>query len=437
MNRTAKVEKTMTKFNDRPASQKVLNHLISAVFARSLKNVSTTIVSFPGAGKTAQIKYLVRNIDQIDIYDDKHLFALLDIKTLKESRSLAVKETLTFLVNFFRGKIDGDSNALITQTLEKTSSDVNDLISVFHYLTQQKNHNITVILDSFYLVYEDTKKSPEFNEIVYSIRQVNPAKISFIFIANKEFDESAADPLGRLAPLFIENLVWGEEGSFDEESARCLFSKLENETGYKFSPEFINKLIEMGGDDPLVVKPIATKAINDKKFEDAFSKCISVEKAYLLAGKNGLDQRFGLIVKFLSKKSIEALLDIGSNPTDYLTKAGLVKGTKLINPFFEYFVKTNRLLLQKMIRLVPNEESALAKDILSGQELMVFNLLESKAGQVVSKDEIAAAMWESQWESRYSDWAIDQLLSRIRAKLKETEYPKTIKTLKGRGVMLV
>ena len=81
---------------------------------------------------------------------------------------------------------------MITQTLEKTSSDVNDLISVFHYLTQQKNHNITVILDSFYLVYEDTKKSPEFNEIVYSIRQVNPAKISFIFIANKEFDETVS-----------------------------------------------------------------------------------------------------------------------------------------------------------------------------------------------------------------------------------------------------
>ena len=70
-------------------------------------------------------------------------------------------------------------------------------------------------------------------------------------------------------------------------------------------------------------------------------------------------------------------------------------------------------------------------------ELRILSILINKKGLLVNRDEIARAIWKVHWENKYSDWAIDKLISRIRTGLVKLGLPKDIiKTKKGQGFIL-
>lgn len=72
----------------------------------------------------------------------------------------------------------------------------------------------------------------------------------------------------------------------------------------------------------------------------------------------------------------------------------------------------------------------------SENELQVFNMLYSRADTDVSRDLVAKAIWGSDY-IKYSDWAIDKLVSRLRDKLGDKRPNKIIKTVRNRGFMLL
>lgn len=69
-------------------------------------------------------------------------------------------------------------------------------------------------------------------------------------------------------------------------------------------------------------------------------------------------------------------------------------------------------------------------------EQRVFKELLKKQG-VVTRDEIAQAIWHDAWEDRYSDWAIDQMIHRLREKLENVKAPYILETKKGEGFFLM
>lgn len=71
--------------------------------------------------------------------------------------------------------------------------------------------------------------------------------------------------------------------------------------------------------------------------------------------------------------------------------------------------------------------------LLKGNELRVFRELLIKEEGVVSRDEIALILWAEEASEKYSDWAIDKLISRIRGKLKDGNSEYIIVTVKGSG----
>lgn len=74
---------------------------------------------------------------------------------------------------------------------------------------------------------------------------------------------------------------------------------------------------------------------------------------------------------------------------------------------------------------------------LSSNEIRLLEVLVEKKGQVVTREEIANCIWGDDYMERYSDWGIDQAMSRLRRKLFElTGSRKVVQTLKGRGFRL-
>jgi len=73
------------------------------------------------------------------------------------------------------------------------------------------------------------------------------------------------------------------------------------------------------------------------------------------------------------------------------------------------------------------------RNLLNGWELEVYNLLLKNKNKVVTREKIASTIWGDD-ESDYTDWAIDQKISRFRKKVSKYGLnPDFLETIKGRG----
>jgi DNA-binding winged helix-turn-helix (wHTH) protein/SAM-dependent methyltransferase len=70
---------------------------------------------------------------------------------------------------------------------------------------------------------------------------------------------------------------------------------------------------------------------------------------------------------------------------------------------------------------------------LTSEEAKIVRLLWQKQESVVEREEIAQVVWGAEWAQKYSDWGIDALMHRVRAKLSGKWQ---LVTIKGRGYML-
>ena len=72
----------------------------------------------------------------------------------------------------------------------------------------------------------------------------------------------------------------------------------------------------------------------------------------------------------------------------------------------------------------------------SPKEFAIIKLLIENKGRLVEREKLAEKIWGAKWEDKYSDWAIDRLIYRLRNKMKKIgiDY-KLLKTLKTRGII--
>lgn len=76
-------------------------------------------------------------------------------------------------------------------------------------------------------------------------------------------------------------------------------------------------------------------------------------------------------------------------------------------------------------------------EILSNAETKVIQLMLENPDSLITRDEVARQLWEDDTKTKYSDWAIDKALSRIRFKIGDTKRPyQHLITIKGKGFKL-
>ena len=71
---------------------------------------------------------------------------------------------------------------------------------------------------------------------------------------------------------------------------------------------------------------------------------------------------------------------------------------------------------------------------LNGKEIEIFRHFQKNKNKLVTKDQIAKIIWGENYEEIYSDWSLDQNISRFRKKLAKFGIAKeSLITLKGKG----
>ena len=139
------------------------------------------------------------------------------------------------------------------------------------------------------------------------------------------------------------------------------------------------------------------------------------------------------------RKLLEAISQGGYQTQDkdtlyleYLTKLGLLKKEKgeyiIYPPYLSTIVKKHKQ---------EDEINLNYHLVLSDQEYRVFTHLQKNLNTIVGRDVIAERIWESDVEEKYSEWAIDQLLHRVRTKLIAMKSPYALRTKKGMGFVLL
>jgi hypothetical protein len=77
----------------------------------------------------------------------------------------------------------------------------------------------------------------------------------------------------------------------------------------------------------------------------------------------------------------------------------------------------------------------LAVPVLTAQQKLLFNYLNTRIGQIVTRDEIAQILWGKLWQQKYSDWAIDQSVSKLKKKLISSGL--SLLVIRNRGYQLI
>lgn len=74
-------------------------------------------------------------------------------------------------------------------------------------------------------------------------------------------------------------------------------------------------------------------------------------------------------------------------------------------------------------------------DSFSTFEQKILRLLLSHKKYIISREKIAQSLWDSSWQEKYSDWAIDRLVYRLRQKIKQLGFDGNfIKSVKRKGL---
>ena len=131
-----------------------------------------------------------------------------------------------------------------------------------------------------------------------------------------------------------------------------------------------------------------------------------------------------LIKVFKKEKLNESKLKNAS----YLLNCGFLneKSKEIFSPIFEYFVG---------IKEKERRSDTLSE--LSNKEFLLLNFLEKNENSICEREQIVEAVWTEEATLGVSDWAIDRLVARLRAKLKSQNKKYEIITIKTRGYKLV
>jgi hypothetical protein len=117
----------------------------------------------------------------------------------------------------------------------------------------------------------------------------------------------------------------------------------------------------------------------------------------------------------------------------YLLETGMIvleeNTPHFFNPLFEEFIQK--------YQDNEKENQSIDKHELSRKEHTLFSLLESSLGELVEREQIIEVVWADEAELGISDWAVDRLVARLRAKLRAQHSTFKILTVITRGYKLV
>ncbi len=431
--KTAKIQQTVNYTSPQPnllISGTLLTTISDLVLSPASAGQNVTVITFKKSGFPFNLRHTFSTLPN----QNKALMLWFPLESHLSSSEM-ISTVLLTLKRTHSDLLQSHALEILSTMLAKEKITQGELLAFCDFLALDEKIKLLFVFDDFESLYGAQPASEELVTLIENLTMHCTKYAGFIFIATSSIPP-ANYPQGKsFWGMFQSNVIGGAEFLYDSQSIELSAKNFQQKNAIKFTPAFIEKVAEFSYGDPAVVLYSFYQTLADDGFTDKVKKANS-DTAYQIFGSDYLDWRFTLLTSKMTGAQINSLKS--EKPQEpYLFTTGLVskKNNQIVylNPLFEYFVK-NRLKNLKPQKSANQQKTDFE---LKGQELLLYNLLSATPGEIVSKDKIAAAIWGDTWEQKYSDWALDKLISTLKKKLVDYAQPVTLQTFKKLGVMLV
>lgn len=362
-----------------PLPKENLHKRYYPVFDALKRGFCSTVVGLPLSSRSAFLKFIIETPEVLNEFLDtnKYKFIISDYKNINDSNLLKI--ICIKISEIFEIYIENNFDPLILQ------SKIENII-----LNQTKPIKIVIFIPDFYEVLSDKPETVQFLTRIWKINKHNNQKSGILFCLTASPKE--IEKVNINFPFDITQIVNESKINFD------LFDKNEIEYTRKRLEYFLNKRID-----------------------DSTHKL-----AYKLSG--GHYVLYKTLVDF-DKTELNKIAKTLFHPL--LAKILENIWINITNKTQESIVNQIPLLPPRKIISTSDKNKILE---LTAQEHNLFEFLKSKENLIITRDEIAQAIWRGNWENKYSDWAIDKLISKLKSKLIYSNF--RIITFRNQGYKL-
>jgi len=423
----------------------IINHLIH----RAKLNLPTTIIGIPGMAKRTLVKGLITEVEKDSTISCIAINAFAIPETNPYNIFYAIRKELL--------KIIPDAPPLGAYAFD---DNILKVIDEIQGLLAELAKTGDTLLILFYNLSKYTGTLDVYSNI-NALRNLRYGNLGFVFIDNPQLFRVENGPryYGNLYNQIMSTVMWLKMPTrkvFDEEL--YYWSKQYN---YKFPKELQNFIWKQTAGHPALVKHMLAYFFENSSLNYE----LSVITEHFILNTN-LEQ----ILAALDKDEVKVLRQIAqsgqhsntnnSDATTALLNYDLIERTKKgykvkIGLLEDFLIRENNKFatVQSHLKL-PKVEQEKTFNIklqqgnvyidgvktetdFTEREYHVIEYLDSQRGNICTREEIAKVIWKEQVSEKYSEWGLDQTISRIRKKLGDNGYKsKYIKTLRGRGFKL-
>lgn len=378
-----------------------------------------------------------KDISTIYIKDKKkHLFIPIELNDLVEIELFPFWTlTLKRILDNVEGLSLPAKDKKTLETIFSRSIQMRDLFLVIDGVKKTLNvlieNGITPTL--FFIQFDRIKNvvTPEFFANLQGLRDATNRQVSYVFTSFRSLDSlsSVVFPKSSLN-VFSHNLYIRPVEKKDAETIYETFKKLYKlnlsqavkEALFEFVDGYVRYLhlsliilAEKKGRDIKTKEQLLKLLLSDERMslqsEELWESLVSIEKEML---KKIVKQ------KKISKEE--------KGKTEYLWDTGFVDKEGIIfSPLFVDYILSRKSEKKE-------DEGSLE---FTKKEKLLFELLKEKNGEVCEREEIIDKVWPEVVGLGVTDWAIDRLAARVRAKLKLQKSNYEIQTVKTRGYKLL
>lgn len=401
---------------------------------------SVDLIGMKRVGISNFLRYFLYRPEIVTTYistEQTHLFIPVDLNDLVEREiypfwSLTLKRIVD-VVNASR--LPGMNKRKIEQMFESSiqSQDLFLLIdSVRQALIEVMSQGVVVTL--FFLRFDRMREvvTPQFFDNLQGLKDATHQKLAYVFTSFRSLDKLSptAFPKASLS-VFSHQLYVKPASSVDTQIIYQMYKKR-----YQLQPsadveEELFRLV----DGYVQYLQLALIVLNERKTalpqkQELFQALLSDERILLQSEElwESLEREEKDVL--LKAKRGEAFSDDAKTKASYLWDTGFVKEREgkleLFSPLFSEF-------LGKKDDTDVQSGSAVH---FSKKEYLLYTLLEGSIDQICERERIIETVWPEYRELGVSDWAIDRLVARVRAKLKQQKSPHEIVTIRTRGYKL-